>query len=76
MHSGVFLFPIFIIPMVNIKIILIITQKDFFPNQILKKSLAKKIDKFLKILEEMFKKKNSSSTFLSKKYIWLNQNIR
>lgn len=44
--------------MVDTKIISIATQKDVLPNQILKKGLIEKIDKFLKISEELPKKKN------------------
>lgn len=45
------------IPIPKTKIISIATQQDFLPNQILKKSLAEKIDDFLKILENTLKKK-------------------
>ena len=62
--SGYFTYPgmpsflVLIMPMVNNKIILMATQKDILPNHILKKSLAKKINKFLKIPKELLKKKN------------------
>ena len=44
-------------PMVNIEIIPMATQKNVLPNRILKKGLAEKIDKFLKILKKMLKNK-------------------
>lgn len=50
-------FPIFTILIVNTEIIFIATQKDVLSKQILKKGLMEKIDKSLKILEELLKKK-------------------
>ena len=44
-------------PTIDTEITLIAIQKDVLSNQILKKGLAKKIDKFLKILKELLKKK-------------------
>lgn len=51
-------FLVFIMPIKKTKIILLATHQNVFPNQILKKSSAKKIDNFLKILEKTLKKKN------------------
>lgn len=45
-HFGALLFLILIMSIVNTKIILIATQKDILSNQILKRGLADKIDKF------------------------------
>ena len=39
------------------------TQKDVLPNQILERGLAEKIDKFLKILLELLKKKTVNQHF-------------
>lgn len=57
-YLEVFSFPVFTIPTINTEIILIATQKDVLPNQILKKSLAKQINKFLKIPKKILIKKN------------------
>ena len=56
-HFKVHSFLILIILMINTKIIPMVTQIDILPNQILKKGLAEKIDKFLIILEELLKGK-------------------
>lgn len=56
-HSGALLFLVLIIPTVNTKIIPIDNQTDILSNQILKRSLAEKINKFLIILEKIWKKK-------------------
>lgn len=56
-HPGAPSFLILTMLSVNTKIISMATQKDVLPNRILKKGLAEKIDKFLKISEELSKKK-------------------
>lgn len=53
-------------PIVNINIISMATQKNVLSNQILKKSLVKKIDKFLKILKETSKKRRFIYIFKQK----------
>lgn len=56
-HSRALLFPVLTMPTIDNKIIPTATQKDLLSNQILKKGSTEKIDKFLKILEELSKKK-------------------
>lgn len=57
-YLKIFLFLVFImLIIVNIKIISMAIQKDILPNQILKKSLVEKIDKFLRISKKTLKKK-------------------
>ena len=51
-------FPVFIMPTKETEIIPIATHQDFLPNRILKKSLAEKIDDFLKTPKKTSKKKD------------------
>lgn len=57
-YSKTSLFPVLIMLIKETKIIFIAIYLDFLPNQILKKSLVKKINNFLKILEKTSKKNN------------------
>lgn len=52
-YPGTPSFPVLTISMINTKIILMAIQKDVLPNQILNKDSEEKIDKFLKIPEEL-----------------------
>ena len=68
-HSGAPSFLLLTMPTVDTDIIPMATQKDVLSNRILKKDSAEKIDKFLKILEELSKKKrqliNASKRIIS-----------
>lgn len=50
---GVLSFPVFLILIIKTKIITIVIKKDVLSDQILKKDLVNKINKFLKIAKEM-----------------------
>ena len=56
-YLGILLFSILTILTVDTEIVYIATQKDILSNQIVKKGLAEKIDKFLKILKKLLKNK-------------------